>query len=121
MKYMFIGAAAFMMLAPSFAQAQEMTDGRYISASRCVAYASLSQFSNDAFDVSALNAEIASYAPGYGARGQAREAAGDARRAGMRAGDNERSIANLRDRRDQACAGFTSSGVVQANTTNPAS
>ena len=121
MKYMFLGAAAFMMLAPSIAQARDLTDASYLSASRCVAYAQLPQLSGDGVDVSTLSADIAAYNTVPIIESRARGLARDARLAGRRAGDDPRDVATLRDRRDDACAGFVATGMIQAGATPPAS
>ena len=108
MKYMFIGAAAaFMMIAPAVAQADDMTDSRYLAANTCVAYAELPQLEGDVFDVTNLKAAMREHRPQTYIRDRARVAARDVRTDG---GD----VAELRAERDQACASFISSGLASA-------
>ena len=55
MKRMLVIVAAFAVLAPLAANAQErMSDSRYLAASRCLAYADLEQLQSDPADFSAL-------------------------------------------------------------------
>lgn len=118
MKASFIVAAALLISAsvPAFAQTEErMSDGRYIAASRCLAYAELSQLSGDTFNTVALKTAFDSQNPTSGARQRAGEETSDAQRAGRRAGDNAISVEMLRSRRNAACEGFVATGLVQAS------
>lgn len=102
--------------APLTAHAEErMTDARFLSASRCLAYESVPSLQNDGVDYSALRSavEVGSREPVIfdRARGFERQA----RMAGNRARGNERALANLRFTRDQACQPFVERGLVQLN------
>ncbi|MDX2276218.1 MAG: hypothetical protein NW206_12275 [Hyphomonadaceae bacterium] len=122
MKAKFIIAASLLAAAsfPAFAQTEPMTDGRYMAASRCVAYAQLAQLQGDGFDISPLAQAVDDARPNYMAEQRADSEASDIRRAGRRAGDNAGAIQILRERRDEACAGFVSNGTLQAAAPAPA-
>lgn len=122
MKASFIIAASLMITAsfPAFAQTERMSDGRYIAASRCVAYAELPQLSEDIFDYSSLKAAIDDQRVSSLIRERVRDNHRDAVLASQRAGDNAVAISDLRVRRDAACSNFVSSGLVQAGATTPA-
>jgi hypothetical protein len=111
MKRMFLIAAALIIAAPLSAHAQErMSDARYLAAHRCLAYADLEQFQADSGNFSALR-EAADAGGRLGSvRSEARTQARDIR---VRA--NGASVDELRERRDQACAGFVERGLVQLN------
>lgn len=105
---------------PAFAETERMSDGRYMAASRCVAYAQLPQLSNDGFDIAPLAEAVDDARPSYMASQRADSDARDVRLAGRRAGDNAGDIERLRIRRDEVCADFVSSGLLQAATPEPA-
>lgn len=105
-------------LAPLTAHAEDarMSDASYIAASRCLAYADLPQLQADGADFSRLRAAAAI---GYHNQAAVTQAQEDARRTRVTArswGDDERSVTQLRERRDDACSGFVSTGLVQLQT-----
>jgi hypothetical protein len=122
MKYAYIAVTAlFMAASPSaFAQSERMNDVSFITASRCVAYAELPQLSADVYDFSTLKTAVADQSVNPEIRRRAREAERNAHLAGLRAGDDARAVEGLRNRRDDACASFVSSGLVQAEAPTPA-
>jgi hypothetical protein len=122
MKYAYIAVIAlFTASIPSaFAESDRLTDAQYLTASRCVAYAELSQLSADTFDYASLKSAVDSQRVDPLIRDRARESRRDAVLAGQRAGDNAVAVADLRTRRDGACASFVSSGLVRAGTPTPA-
>lgn len=123
MKYGLFVAAALMLAAPlsAFAESDRMSDGRYLAAAQCVAYAELPQLTADTFNVSALKQAVDSQNVTSSVRDRARATERDAHRLSSRAGEEERAITALRYRRDEACAGFVSTGLVQAAAATPAS
>lgn len=109
MKHLVITVAAVAVLAPLAANAQErMSDARYLAASRCLAYADLEQLQSDPADFSSLREAADAGQRQRAIRERARESARDIRLA-ARSLDAEQ----LRDRRDQDCAGFIERGLVQ--------
>lgn len=122
MKRMIIAVLALSVLAPLPANAQErMSDARYLSAQRCLAYADLSQLQSDALDFSALRQAVE---PGYRSSSVAADARQDANRirATARALANvESGLDELRERRDEACASFVERGLVQGGASTRAS
>jgi hypothetical protein len=109
--------AVAIVLAPSLAVAQErMSDARYLAASRCLAYADLPQLQADGADFTALREAAET---GRRAREIVAEAEENARRTRVTArswGEGERSVTQLRQRREDACAGFVQTGLVQLPT-----
>jgi hypothetical protein len=110
-------------LAPLTAHAEDarMSDARYIAASRCLAYAELPQLQADGADFTRLRAASTI---GHRSRDIVSQAADEARRTRITAhswGDSDRSVTQLRERRDDACAGFVHSGLVQLQTATPSS
>lgn len=114
--------AATAVLAPALAIAQErMSDARYIAAARCLAFADLPQLRADGADFTRLREATEE---GRRAREIVAEAEENARRTRITArswGDDERSLTQLRQRRQDACAGFVETGLVQISTATPAS
>ena len=110
------------LLAPAAALAQErMSDARYIAASHCLAYADLPQLASDGADFTRLREATET---GRRAREIVAEAQENARRTRVTArswGDSERSVQQLRQRREDACGGFVETGLVQLPATSPAS
>lgn len=102
------------LLAPAAAVAQErMSDARYIAASRCLAYADLPQLASDGADFTRLREATEA---GRRTREIVAEAEENARRTRVTArswGEDERSVQQLRQRREDACAGFVGTGLVQ--------
>lgn len=115
MKACFAVAAIFLISAsiPALAEEERMSDGRYIAASRCLAYTQLPQLSGDTSSA-ALNQAVDAQHPNARASERANAEARDVRLAGRRAGDDAEKIQLLRARRDEACAGFVESGLLQA-------
>src|SRR5688572_20804129 len=99
--------AAAAVLAPAVAVAQErLSDASYLAASRCLAYADLPQLQSDGADFTRLREATEE---GRRAREIVAEAEESARRTRITArswGDDERSLTQLRQRRQDACAGF---------------
>jgi hypothetical protein len=119
MKRLFSIALALAALTPVAAQATErMTDARYVSAQRCLAYSDLSQLQGDGFDFTALRE-----ASDYGNRNltiqtRTRETTRQVRASAYRLGSSDRAVTELRGRRDDACASFVEGGLVQHNAAN---
>jgi hypothetical protein len=118
MKRLVMAVLALSALTPVSAYAQEtrMSDARYISAQRCLAYADLPQLQSDPLDFSALRQAVE---PGY----RSSSVTADARNTASRVRATASSLANeangldeLRERRDEACASFVERGLVQAGT-----
>jgi hypothetical protein len=115
MKRLITIVLAMSVLAPVTAHAQtRMSDARYISAQRCLAYADLPQLQSDGLDFSALRDAAA---PGY----RSSAVASDARENAQRVRASANLLANatggldeLRERRDDACGGFLERGLVQS-------
>ncbi len=110
---------ALAALTPLAAQAQErMSDTRYISAQRCLAYSDLAQLQGDGFDFTALRE-----ASDYGNRQimiqtRTREATRQVHASAYRLGSSERALTELRQRRDDACASFVEGGLVRHGAAN---
>ncbi len=121
MKRLFTIALALGALTPLTAQAQErMTDARYISAQRCLAYSELQQLQADGLDFTALRE-----AADVGARdgsiiSRTRETARQVRSSARWLAQSERGLSELRTRRDDACARFVERGLVQHGATSGA-
>lgn len=116
MKRLFTIALALAALTPLTAQAQErMSDARFISAQRCLAYSDLTQLQTDGVDFTALRE-----AAGVGARDGAiisrtREATRQVRASANWLARGEGGLTELRARRDAACGSFVERGLVQHN------
>lgn len=109
MKQILIVVAAAVVLAPLAAAAQErMSDARYLSAQRCLAYADLSQLQGDSSNFTGLRsaAEV-----GSRERSISTQVRQDTR--AIRARATNASVEELRTRRDEACASFSEVGLVQ--------
>ena len=110
------------LLAPAAAVAQErMSDARYIAASRCLAYADLPQLASDGADFTRLREASET---GRRTREIVAQAQENARRTRVTArswGEDERSVQQLRQPREDACTGFVETGLVQLPTSSPAS
>jgi|GEM_PF-3296779 len=114
MRRMFTIFVALAVLTPLSANAQErMSDQRYLAASECLAYGELPSLNSDPVDLSALR-EAAD--TGFRSQSIAGEARDQARRIRARANGMARAengVAELRERRDAACASFVERGLVQ--------
>ncbi|MGE0743157.1 MAG: hypothetical protein AB7O98_17615 [Hyphomonadaceae bacterium] len=122
MKRMLTMIASLAVLMPMTATAQErMSDARYISAARCLAYADLPQLSDDPANFSALRTAMSE---GYRSRVVVSDAEENARRVRVTArslGESERGVRSLREQRTEACASFVERGFVQMGSGTPAS
>lgn len=109
--------------APLTAHAEDarMSDARYIAASRCLAYAELPQLQADGADFSRLQAAATVGHRSHDIVSQAQEEARRTRVTARSWGDDDRSVTQLRERRDDACSGFVHTGLVQLQTANPSS
>lgn len=104
-----IVVAAIAVLTPLTAYAQErMSDAQYLAANRCLAYADLEQLQADRANVASLReaVEVGRRDPAVNA--QVRQTA-----RGIRARASTLNADELRSRRNEACAGFVQSGLVQ--------
>jgi hypothetical protein len=113
--------AAAALLAPALAAAQErMSDARYLAASRCLAYADLPQLASDGADFTRLREAAETGRRAREIVAQAEESARRTRVTARSWGEDERSVAQLRERREDACAGFVETGLVQMRAAAPA-
>jgi hypothetical protein len=117
MKYGYLAFAVCLVSAPIAAAAdRDMSDGQYLAASRCVAYAQLPQLSGDAVNVSALQEAVEANRTSSMIRSSARRIAQDVGREASRAGEGAEGVASLRSARDEACSDFAASGLIEAST-----
>lgn len=114
---------ALAALAPFSANAagDRMSDARYISASRCLAYADLPELQSDGANFSALRSATAVGYRSSAVVSDARENASRVRATARRLGGMETGMTQLRAERDAACSGFAANGLVQLETQAPAS
>lgn len=109
MKHLLVIVAAAIVLTPLAANAQErMSDARYLSANRCLAYADINALQGDSANFAALRqaADV-----GSRERSIATQVRQDTR--SIRARAASASVEELRARRDEACANFVAGGLVQ--------
>jgi hypothetical protein len=106
---------AIAALAPLSANAESsrMSDGRYLAASRCLAYSDLPELQSDGANFSALRT-----AADFGFRSgtivsEARDNATRLRAQARRLSGMNNGLQQLREERDAACAGFAQQGLVQ--------
>jgi hypothetical protein len=112
---------ALAALAPVSANAERMSDARYIAATRCLAYADLPELQSDSANFSALRAAASvGFHPGS-VVSDARENAARVRATARRLSAMTNGLQQLRDERDAACASFVERGLVQLETPTPAS
>jgi hypothetical protein len=116
MKYGYLAFAVCLLSAPVATADRDMSDGQYLAASRCIAYAQLAQLSGDALNVSALQEAVEAYRASSMIRSSARRIAQDVNREASRAGEGAESVGSLRTARDEACSDFAASGLIQAST-----
>jgi hypothetical protein len=117
MKRMLAVAAALAFTPLSaMAQSERISDAQYIAAARCVSFAALPQLQGDTFDVSALRAMVDAQVRSPLVRDQVRSESDRIRRSGARARDSASAAVRLRAQRDEACAGFISTGMVRTET-----
>ncbi|MBL8542714.1 MAG: hypothetical protein JNJ63_02805 [Hyphomonadaceae bacterium] len=103
--------------APLTAHAEErMSDARFLSASRCLAYESVASLQADGVDYSALRSAVTVGMRDPVISDRARQFQRETRIAGNRARQSERALADLRANRDEACQPFVERGLVQLNT-----
>lgn len=115
MKRAFVFAALMLLATPTaFAQDNQRLEGsEYLAASRCVALSNVRQLHEDGYDVTSLERLVRRYYSPV-ANAVAQTQANNIRRDGARAGDDAAKISELRARRDENCAGFVATGLVQA-------
>jgi hypothetical protein len=120
---MFTAFVALAVLMPLSANAagERMSDARYISATRCLAYADLPELHVDSANFSALRAAIQVGYRSSAVVSNARDNASRVRATARRLGGMENGLQQLRDERDAACAGFIQQGLVQLEMSTPAS
>lgn len=109
-------AAAFVLCAPA-AVAQtnvRLEDRDFVRASRCIALANVPQLRADAYNVDALERASRGYSPTQIEREYARSESDQIRQAGIDARRDETALSQLRTRRNESCASFVSTGLVQA-------
>jgi len=109
MKKLLVIAAAIAVLAPIGAFAQErMSDARYLAANRCLAYSDLTALQGDGADFAGLREAVQVGGRERSITTQVRQ---DTR--AIRARATSASVEQLRTRRDEACASFANTGLVQ--------
>lgn len=118
MKLVFAALFLAAAVAPLAANAEErLSDARYISASRCLAYADLPQLQSDGADFTALRAAVDAGFRSSTIRSQVRQEAQRIRVNASSSANRRNSVEDLRESRDQACASFVERGLVQLNVT----
>jgi hypothetical protein len=109
MKHLLVITAALVVLTPLAAHAQErMSDARYLAANRCLAYAELGELQGDAVDFGALRSAVE-----VGNRERTIVSQVRQNTRAIRARATTLSAEELRQRRNDACAGFAERGLVQ--------
>jgi hypothetical protein len=123
MKRLLTIVVALAVLAPFTASAagDRMSDARYISATRCLAYADLPELQSDPANFSALRTATAAGFRSSSVVSDARDNAARVRATARRLSGMETGLQQLREERDAACASFVERGLVQMETTTPAS
>jgi hypothetical protein len=114
--------AVLATLAPLAAHAEDhMSDGRYLAASRCLAYADVSALQGGSDFTALRNATNAGFRnPAIISR--ARDEARTIRaRADALASSGDRGMTTLQQRRDDACSSFSEQGLVRLENSTPAS
>lgn len=115
MTRLLVCVAALALCAPAaFAQTARMTDQDYLRASRCLAYNDIAALQSDGYNTTALRQALDRAYPSDIARSVSNSQRRNIRAAGVRARDRAEAVAELRTRRDQTCAGFVATGLVQA-------
>lgn len=116
MKRLFTIALALAALTPLSAQAQErMSDARFISAQRCLAYSDLEQLQADGVDFTALREAADSGGRDGSIIARTRETTRQVRSSARWLSQSDGGLTELRGRRDAACARFVERGLVQHN------
>ena len=115
MKFTFLFAGVAALAAPLAAQAQAapLSAVRYLAAAQCVAYAETPRLQGDGLNISALKQAMDSANVTVDVVQQSRRNTRQAHFIAARAHDDDRGLAELRRRRDEACAGFVETGLVQ--------
>jgi hypothetical protein len=90
-----------------------MSDGRYLAASRCLAYADLPELQSDHGNFDGLRAAAAVGFRSGSVVSDARDNATRIRATASRLGSMETGLQQLREERGAACAGFVAGGLVQ--------
>ena len=123
MKRVFSIVVALAVLAPLAANAEEgrMSDGRYLAASRCLAYADLPELQSDHANFDGLRAAVAVGYHSGSVVSDARDTTTRIRATARRLSSMETGMQQLREERDAACTGFVQRGLVQLETATPAS
>ena len=114
---------ALAALAPVSANADDarMSDARYISASRCLAYADLPELQADPANFNALRTAASTGYRSSAVVSDARDNATRVRATARRLSGMDTGLQQLREERDTACRAFVERGLVQMETTTPAS
>jgi hypothetical protein len=116
MKRLFTIALALAALTPLTAQAQErMSDARFISAQRCLAYSDVPQLQSDGVDFTALREAADSGGRDGSIIARTRETTRQVRSSARWLAQSDGGLTELRGRRDSACARFVERGLVQHN------
>jgi len=106
---------ALATLAPFTASAADsrMSDGRYLAASRCLAYADLPELQSDHANFDGLRAAAAVGFRSGSVLSDARDNATRVRATASRLSSMETGLQQLREERGAACSGFVAGGLVQ--------
>ena len=114
---------ALAALSPFSAHADNsrLSDARYISASRCLAYADLPELQADPANFTALRAAASAGFRSGAVVSDARDNAARVRATARRLSGMATGLQQLREERDAACAGFVERGLVQIEISTPAS
>lgn len=121
MKRLFLIVAAIVITTPLTAHAQErMSDARFVSANRCLAYADHEALTSDAPNVEALRQTVRENTSRASPIARARADEVEDRVKGLRARSEDR-LQRLREERATACAPFVTQGLVQMSATTGAS
>jgi hypothetical protein len=121
MKRLFLIVAAIVIATPLAAHAQErMSDSRFVSANRCLAYADHRALTSDAPNVEALRQTVRENTSRASPIARARADEVERRVKALRARSEDR-LQRLREDRATACAPFVTQGLVQMAATTSAS
>lgn len=114
MRRMFTVFVALAVLTPISAHAQtRFSDQRFLAANQCLAYGNLPQLSSDPVDLSALREASQTGFRDQTIASQARDQTRQVRARASGMASTESGLAELRQRRDDACASFVERGLVQ--------
>jgi len=116
-----VAALAALMPLPANAAGDRMSDARYISATRCLAYADLPELQSDPANFGALRSATQTGWRSSAVASDARDNAARVRATARRLSGMQTGLQQLREERDAACAGFVQQGLVQLESAAPAS